>query len=88
MSLQELSNYYLTKKTNQIINENQDNNNQTGNTDNNNNNINNHMESHNNNNNDNKESGDNHKAELNKLNTNAASLWFHIACYNVSQFYL
>ena len=77
----------LIKKTDHIINENQNNNN-NGNTDSNNNNINNDIENSNTTHSDNKDSNDNHKEKLIKLKTNAAILWFHIARHNISQFYL
>ena len=77
----------MIKKTDHIINDNQDNNN-TDNADSNNNNINNDIESANTTHRENKESDDNHKEELYKLKTNEVTLWFHIARYNISQFYI
>ena len=70
-----------------IIHENQDDNN-NGNPDSHNNNINDDIESANNTNNENKESDDDPKQQLNKLKTNEETIWFHIAHYNISQFYL
>ena len=74
--------------SNHIIHEHQDNNNIINTDNNNNNNINDDIQSPNNTNNENEENDDNPKEQVDNLKTNEATLWFHIAHYNISQFYL